>query len=62
MSWLTTPDPVGRRPYDALFAIANSGTFLGHSLVSNVHDKAGQAWGYNGQFGMVGEVSVSSFL
>ena len=52
----------GLRPYDYLLAMANLGTFLGHSLRNNVHDTAGNAWGYNGQFGIQGEYHVSLFL
>lgn len=52
----------GLRPYDYLLAMANLGTFLCHSLRNNVHDTAGNAWGYNGQFGMQGEYHVRLFL
>ena len=65
LGWLNGHTEVGRlRPYDYLLAMANLGTYLGHSLRNNVHDTEGNAWGYNGQFGMQGvyHVSVSVFI
>ncbi|KAH7395541.1 hypothetical protein BKA64DRAFT_754334 [Cadophora sp. MPI-SDFR-AT-0126] len=55
-AWLNAhTEAGGMRPYDYVLRMANLGTFLGHSLRDNVHDTAGNAWGYNGQFGMQGE-------
>ncbi|KAG4432325.1 hypothetical protein IFR05_012204 [Cadophora sp. M221] len=55
-AWLNgNTEPGGARPYDFVLAMANTGTFLGHSLRANVHDIKGETWGYNAQFGMEGE-------
>ncbi|KAK0101720.1 hypothetical protein ONS95_006875 [Cadophora gregata] len=56
IAWLNSrTESGGARPYDYVLNMANMGTFVGHSLRSNVHDLKGSAWGFNGQFGMQGE-------
>ncbi|PBP21118.1 hypothetical protein BUE80_DR008005 [Diplocarpon rosae] len=52
-AWLNTAtEDGGYSPFDYVSAMANVGTVVGHSLISNVHDERG--WGYNAQFAMEG--------
>ncbi|KAL2072045.1 hypothetical protein VTL71DRAFT_11388 [Oculimacula yallundae] len=59
MSWLNgRTEANGLRPYDYLLATASAGDFLGHSFVENVRVDGKGEKGFNGQWGMVGEVHV----
>ncbi|CAL3968991.1 unnamed protein product [Diplocarpon coronariae] len=52
-TWLNSPtEDGGFSPFDYVSAMASVGTFVGHSLVSNVHDNRGTS--YNAQFAMEG--------
>ncbi len=59
-TWLNgRTEAEGFQPYDYVHTMADTGTFIGHSLVNNVHDASG--WGFNAQFAMEGINHVSSF-